>query len=92
MCADAVNADVLLRFARNELFERAQQANRQFTALVDEEWQYTVRQTKGGDYNVQVSYSACPAQCKNIKADPHKPIALSLVTNIPGLMRIIQSE
>lgn len=38
MCADAVNAEVLLRFARNELFERAQQANRQFTALVDEEY------------------------------------------------------
>ena len=74
MCADAVNAEVLLRFARNELFERAQQTNRHFTALVDEEyvfhlfrpwsnaheanmiayrWQYTIRQTKGGDYNVQ---------------------------------------
>jgi len=92
MCADGVNAEVLLRFARNELFERAQQANRHVTALVDEEWQYTVRQTKGGDYNVQVSYTACPAQCKNMKADPRKPIALSLVTNIPGLMRIIQSE
>ncbi|KAN0130143.1 hypothetical protein V8E53_012088 [Lactarius tabidus] len=100
MCADGVNAEVLLRFARNELFERAQQANRHVTALVDEEWQYTVRQTKGGDYNVQarvptissVSYTACPAQCKNMKADPRKPVALSLVTNIPGLMRIIQSE
>ncbi len=38
MCVDAVNADVLLRFARNELFERAQQANRHVTALVDEEY------------------------------------------------------
>ncbi|KAH8996730.1 hypothetical protein EDB92DRAFT_1942350 [Lactarius akahatsu] len=92
VCADAVNADVLLRFARNELFERAQQANRHVTALVDEEWQYTVQQTKSGDYNVQVSYSACPAQCKSTTADPRKPIALSHVTNIPGLMRIIPSE
>lgn len=92
MCADAVNAEILLRFARNELFERAQQANRHVTALVDEEWHYTVRQTKSGDYTVQVSYSACPAQCKNTTVDPRKPIALSHVTNIPGLMRIIQSE
>jgi hypothetical protein len=38
MCADGVNAEVLLRFARNELFERAQQANRHVTALVDEEY------------------------------------------------------
>ena len=38
MCADAVNAEVLLRFARNELFERAQTANRHVTALVDEEY------------------------------------------------------
>lgn len=38
VCVDAVNADVLLRFARNELFERAQQANRHVTALVDEEY------------------------------------------------------
>ncbi len=37
VCADAVNAEVLLRLARNELLERAQQANRQVTALVDEE-------------------------------------------------------
>jgi len=92
VCADAVNAEVLLRFARNELFERAQMANRHVSALVDEQWQYSVRQTKSGDYNVQVSYSACPAQCKNMKADPRRPIALSHVTNIPGLMRIIQSE
>ena len=38
VCADAVNAEVLLRLARNELLERAQQANRQVTALVDEEY------------------------------------------------------
>ena len=38
MCADAVNAEVLLRFARNELFERAQTGNRHVTALVDEEY------------------------------------------------------
>ena len=38
VCADGVNAEVLLRFARNELFERAQQANRHVTALVDEEY------------------------------------------------------
>jgi hypothetical protein len=37
VCADGVNAEVLLRLARNELLERAQQANRQVTALVDEE-------------------------------------------------------
>ncbi|KAI9465911.1 hypothetical protein BJY52DRAFT_1113325 [Lactarius psammicola] len=92
VCADAVNAEVLLRFSRNELFERAQQANRHVTALVDEEWQYTVQQTKNGDYNVQVSYSACPAQCQDTTVDPRKPIALSHATNIPGLMRIIQSE
>ena len=79
VCADAVNAEVLLRLARNELLERAQQTNRQVTALVDEEyvsfctfwrvgvrarkandkprssrWRYTIRQTKSGDYNVQV--------------------------------------
>jgi len=92
VCADGVNAELLLRFARNELFERAQQANRHVTALVDEEWQYTVRQAKSGDYSVQLSYSACPAQCKNVTVDPRKPIALSHVTNIPGLMRIIESE
>jgi hypothetical protein len=38
VCADAVNAEVLLRLARNELLERAQEANRQVTALVDEEY------------------------------------------------------
>jgi hypothetical protein len=38
LCADAVNAEVLLRLARNELLERAQEANRQVTALVDEEY------------------------------------------------------
>jgi hypothetical protein len=38
LCADGVNAEVLLRLARHELFERAQQANRHFTALVDEEY------------------------------------------------------
>jgi hypothetical protein len=90
MCADGVNAQVLLRFARNEIFERAQLANRHVTALVDEEWQYTVRQAKSGDYTVQLSYSACPAQC--VTADPRRPIALSHVTNIPGLMRIIETE
>jgi hypothetical protein len=58
VCADGVNAQVLLRFARNEIFERAQQANRHVTALVDEEWQYTIRQTKSGDYSVQVRDSA----------------------------------
>ena len=38
VCADGVNAEVLLRLARNELLERAQQASRQVTALVDEEY------------------------------------------------------
>jgi hypothetical protein len=38
VCADAVNAEVLLRLARNELLDRAQQASRHFTALVDEEY------------------------------------------------------
>ena len=38
VCEDAVNAEVLLRLARNELFERAQQADRRVTALVDEEY------------------------------------------------------
>ena len=38
VCEDAVNAEVLLRLARNELLERAQQADRRVTALVDEEF------------------------------------------------------
>lgn len=38
VCEDAVNAEVLLRLARNELLERAQQADRRVTALVDEEY------------------------------------------------------
>ncbi|KAI0300154.1 hypothetical protein B0F90DRAFT_459628 [Multifurca ochricompacta] len=94
VCADAVNAEVLLRLARNEILERAQQANRLVTALVDEEWQYNIRQAKSGDYNVQVSYSACPAQGEDETQtlDPRKPIALSHVTNIPGLMRIVHSK
>lgn len=138
VCADAVNAEVLLRLARNELLERAQRANRHVTALVDEEyvylfresiehqdndkrdhpsrWRYTIRQTKSGDYNVEVRsaapqtrpfkliihlsdevfYSACPAQCESqnsdVPVDPRKPVALSLVTNIPGLMRVVHSE
>ncbi|KAI0254643.1 hypothetical protein BJV78DRAFT_1280197 [Lactifluus subvellereus] len=58
VCADAVNAEVLLRFARIDLFERAQQANRHVTALVDEEWRYDIRQTKNGDYNVQARSAA----------------------------------
>lgn len=37
VCEDAVNAEVLLRLARNELLERAQQTDRRVTALVDEE-------------------------------------------------------
>jgi hypothetical protein len=37
VCADAVNAEVLLRLARNDILDRAQQANRHVTALVDEE-------------------------------------------------------
>ncbi|KAI0295752.1 hypothetical protein BC826DRAFT_968335 [Russula brevipes] len=89
VCADAVNAEVLLRLARNELLDRAQQASRHFTALVDEEWRYSIRQTKSGDYTVEVFYSACPAQCGG---DPRKPIALSHVTNLPGLMRVVHSE
>ncbi|KAH9994697.1 hypothetical protein BJV77DRAFT_1066682 [Russula vinacea] len=96
VCEDAVNAEVLLRLARNELLERAQQADRRVTALVDEEWRYTIRQTKNGDYNVQVFYSACPAQCENQNSnetvDPRKPVALSHVTNVPGLMRVVHSE
>jgi hypothetical protein len=96
VCEDAVNAEVLLRLARNDLLERAQQADRRVTALVDEEWRYTIRQTKNGDYNVQVFYSACPAQCEsensNETVDPRKPVALSHVTNVPGLMRVVQSE
>jgi len=50
VCTDTVNAKVLLRLAQNELLERAQQTNRQVTALVDEEyvafctfWQVGVR-------------------------------------------------
>jgi hypothetical protein len=38
VCEDAVNAEVLLRLARNELLERAQQVDRRVTALVDEEY------------------------------------------------------
>jgi hypothetical protein len=38
VCEDAVNAEVLLRLARNELLERAQQTDRRVTALVDEEF------------------------------------------------------
>ena len=38
VCEDGVNAEVLLRLARNELFERAQQTDRRVTALVDEEY------------------------------------------------------
>ncbi len=38
VCEDAVNAEVLLRLARNELLERAQQTDRRVTALVDEEY------------------------------------------------------
>ena len=38
VCADGVNAEVLLRFARIDLFERAQRADRHVTALVDEEY------------------------------------------------------
>jgi hypothetical protein len=37
VCEDAVNAEVLLRLARNELLERAQQTDRRVIALVDEE-------------------------------------------------------
>ncbi|KAI9463016.1 hypothetical protein F5148DRAFT_982552 [Russula earlei] len=96
VCADAVNAEVLLRLARNELLKRAQAVNRHVTALVDEEWRYTIRQTKSGDYNVQVFYSACPAMCENqnsnVPVDPRKPVALSHVRNIPGLMRVVHSE
>ncbi|KAI0002588.1 hypothetical protein BJV74DRAFT_793920 [Russula compacta] len=96
VCADAVNAEVLLRLARNELLERAQRANRHVTALVDEEWRYSIRQTKSGDYNVEVFYSAYPAQCESqnsdVLVDPRKPVALSHVTNIPGLMRVVHSE
>jgi len=96
VCADAVNAEVLLRLARNELLERAQQTNRYVTALVDEEWRYAIRQTKNGDYNVQMFYSACPAHCdgqnSNMAVDPRKPVALSHITNIPGLMRVVHSE
>ncbi len=85
-------------------------------------WRYTIRQTKSGDYNVQVRsplpsasdsgflirwlanidlfdkvfYSACPARCEgqdlNVAADPRKPVALSHVTNIPGLMRVVDTE
>ena len=38
VCEDAVNAEVLLRLARNELLERAQQTDRRVTALVEEEY------------------------------------------------------
>ncbi len=38
VCEDGVNAEVLLRLARNELLERAQQTDRRVTALVDEEY------------------------------------------------------
>jgi len=96
LCADAVNAEVLLRLARNELLERAQEANRQVTALVDEEWRYTIRQNKSGDYNVQVFYLAYPAHCEspnsNVIVDPRRPVALSHISNIPGLMRVISTE
>jgi len=96
VCEDAVNAEVLLRLARNELLESAQQTDRRVTALVDEEWRYTIQQTKNGDYSVQVFYAACPAQCEsqdsNGTVDPRKPVALSHVTNIPGLMRVVHRE
>ena len=51
MCADAVNAEVLLRFARNELFERAQMANRHVTALVDEEYVFRFTPSRGSMCN-----------------------------------------
>ena len=45
---------------------------------------------------IKVFYSACPAQCEsqnsNETVDPRKPVALSHVTNIPGLMRVVHSE
>lgn len=148
VCADAVNAEVLLRLARNELLERAQEANRQVTALVDEEYVYlltrfssqsaqhgrltinsdrldgdipfdrartviiTSRYVPHSQYirhsltaigwpaNIdsfdKVFYSACPAHCEsqnfNVTADPRKPVALSHITNIPGLMRVVSTE
>ena len=51
VCADAVNAEVLLRFARNELFERAQMANRHVTALVDEEYVFRFTPSRGSMCN-----------------------------------------
>lgn len=133
VCEDAVNAEVLLRLARNELLESAQQTDRRVTALVDEEYVLPIvssfkeisRRSLGGgilfdklktviimcrcvagltepdcrpiiDLFDQVFYAACPAQCEsqdeNETVDPRKPVALSHVTNIPGLMRVVHRE
>lgn len=67
VCADAVNAEVLLRLARNELLERAQQTNRQVTALVEEEYVslflfsfFSFSESAMNDERLTINSSVCP--------------------------------
>ncbi|KAF8068768.1 hypothetical protein FPV67DRAFT_1489637 [Lyophyllum atratum] len=87
VCTDAVNMYTLLGATRDALLKYA------FTlganSLVDEQWKYTICGPKHhGTFRIQISYTACTV--RSTASDPHKPVALDLVKNVPGCMTILQ--
>ncbi|KAJ7240822.1 hypothetical protein B0H12DRAFT_1134154 [Mycena haematopus] len=90
ICDGAVNVGQLLRFTRHSLMEVAELIGA--NALVDEKWNCTILGPKpgrtNGTFKVRISYTA--SAIRSNRADPHRPVALDKVKNVPGLMTVIK--
>ncbi|KAJ6627881.1 hypothetical protein B0H10DRAFT_2160968 [Mycena sp. CBHHK59/15] len=89
MCDGAVNVAQLLRASRNSLMEIAELMGA--NALVDEQWNCTIcgpKHRPNGTFKVQISYTA--SAIRSDRADPHRPVALDNVKDVPGLMTVIK--
>ncbi|GLB42065.1 hypothetical protein LshimejAT787_1100800 [Lyophyllum shimeji] len=85
VCTDAVNMFTLLGATRDALLKYAKSFGA--NCLVDEEWQYTICGPKHHTYRVHISYKACTV--RSTASDPHKPVSLDKVKNVPGCMTIL---
>ncbi|KAF5381287.1 hypothetical protein D9615_008338 [Tricholomella constricta] len=91
ICRDAVNMMTLLSVTRGTLLNYATTLGA--STLADEQWKYIIcgpkhRSNGTSTFRIQVSYTACTV--RSTVPDPHKPVALDQIKNVPGCMTILQ--
>ncbi|KAF9467803.1 hypothetical protein BDZ94DRAFT_1149765, partial [Collybia nuda] len=87
VCKDGVTVPHLLRATRGALFEEAESVGA--NALINEQWSCRIcgpKHRSDGTFRVQTRYSA--TAIRSNRPDPHNPVALDQVKNVPGLMNI----